>query len=169
MGKVVKGINDFCGWLSAAGSIWIMALMFIVGMDVVGRLFFKHPLVGTPEIVRNSIVGIAFLQIAYAMYEKRHVRTTLIVSRVPPVAKAGLDILASIIGVLVFIFVVFSNWDLTVVAWAELEFEGEGALRVPTYPIRTLVLIGSILMVWQCVQSVVGTLRSLHKRDMAES
>ena len=36
-----------------------------------------------------------------------------------------------------------SSWSGTIYAWKIFEYEGEGALRVPVYPIKSLILLGS--------------------------
>jgi TRAP-type mannitol/chloroaromatic compound transport system permease small subunit len=42
-----------------------------------------------------------------------------------------------------FIGVVLSTWPSFLDAWRIGEYEGEGALRVPTWPVRGLVLVMS--------------------------
>ena len=41
-------------------------------------------------------------------------------------------------------------------AWAVGEYEGEGALRVPTAPIRTIIMFGSVIMILQFVRIIFG-------------
>ena len=47
--------------------------------------------------------------------------------------------LANILGILIFLLTALSSWGPAVEAWQISEYEGEGALRVPTYPVRILV------------------------------
>jgi TRAP-type mannitol/chloroaromatic compound transport system permease small subunit len=38
---------------------------------------------------------------------------------------------------------VYSGWETMIMAWELGEFEGEEPVRVPTYPIRSIVLLGA--------------------------
>jgi len=124
---------------------------------------------GTPEIVKNSIVAIAFLQMAHGMYEERHVRSTMILYRVRPAIGNVLDIVANLLGLVLFAGIIVSSWRVTLVAWSTFEFEGEGALRVPTYPVRTIILLGSVLMCWQCLRQVIRRISALRCLLKAEA
>ena len=41
--------------------------------------------------------------------------------------------------------IITGGWEESIVSYIENEFEGEGALRVPSWPARWTVLIGSAL------------------------
>jgi hypothetical protein len=43
-----------------------------------------------------------------------------------------------------FLGTAFSSWGPSIEALAVSEYEGEGALRVPTYPVRFLVIVTSL-------------------------
>ena len=51
--------------------------------------------------------------------------------------------LSNILGFLFFLALVYSSWSPFVEAFAIGEYEGEGALRVPTYPVRFLIILTS--------------------------
>lgn len=154
MKAIPRVINKTCTILNICGSLWIGGLMLLIVADVLGRVLFNHPVTGTPEIVKNSITSIVFLQLAYSMFEERHVRSTILLSKVHQRTRIVLEILDNIVGLAVFLGIIISSWHMTLVAWAKLEYEGEGALRVPTYPVRTIIILGSLLMCWQCLQHV---------------
>jgi TRAP-type C4-dicarboxylate transport system permease small subunit len=120
-------------------------MLLIVG-DVGGRYFFNSPISGTPELAKISIVAILFLGITKTLKLGRHVRGTALADRLPPEYAEGLEILANGFGLILFALLCYSSWHLTWDAWEIGEYEGEGALRVPTYPLRTLILFSSILM-----------------------
>ena len=71
------------------------------------------------------------------------IRTTLIYDAVSPLIKKYLRSFANILGLLFFLGTAFSSWGPFVEAWDIGEYEGEGALRVPTYPVRFLVALTS--------------------------
>ena len=52
--------------------------------------------------------------------------------------------LSSLLGFLFFLAIVYSSWGPFVEAASIGEYEGEGALRVPTYPVRLLIVLTSV-------------------------
>ena len=53
--------------------------------------------------------------------------------------------MAYTMGAFVFAMVIFSGWGNMIESWRIGEFEGELPVRVPTYPVRTLLLLGAAL------------------------
>ncbi len=157
------GYSKILSFFNGIGSIWIFLLMLVIINDVGGRVFFNHPMIGTPEIVSNSIIGIAFLQIGYVLMVGRHVRSTIIYDRFSETGKNILDLLAYLMGIFLFILLIYSSWDLFLTSVEIREFEGEGALRVPTYPVRFIILFGSVLILGEYVTLVIKTIKKLIK------
>ena len=62
---------------------------------------------------------------------------------------------------ILFVLLCYSSWHLTMQAWEVLEYEGEGALRVPTYPVRTIILFCSGLMVIQYGMNLIKDAKNL--------
>ena len=60
--------------LNVLGSIWILAVMVLINVDVFGRALFNDPVAGVPEMVQLSIVGIVFLQITHTLRMRRFIR-----------------------------------------------------------------------------------------------
>ena len=61
--------------LNIVGSLLIGGLVLLVSADVASRNIANSPLIGVPEVVALSIVGIVFLQLPYAMREHRLTRS----------------------------------------------------------------------------------------------
>ncbi|MEJ2719453.1 MAG: TRAP transporter small permease, partial [Deltaproteobacteria bacterium] len=144
-----RALGSITGFLNGLASFWIFLLTIAIVTDVVGRSIFNRPLTGTPELVKVSLVAIVFLEITHTLREGRHVRSTILLSKVSPGAMLVLEGLANLLGLVLFALLCYSSWPLTVAAWRCLEYEGEGSLCVPTYPVRTIILVTSALMVIQ--------------------
>jgi len=73
-----------------------------------------------------------------------------------------------LLGAVIFIILFIASVPATIQVWKLLEYEGEGALRVPIYPVRSLILIGSaltaILFVFRLVQSIQMFIRTWRER-----
>lgn len=151
---------------NAIGSLWIFVLMLVIIVDVGGRIFFNHPMQGTPEIVANSIIAIAFLQIGYVLMIGKHVRSTVFYDRFPEKVREIFDIIACILGIILFIFLVKTSFHEFVHAFTTGEFEGEGALRVPTSPARFAIFFGSALMLGQYFFNIYHKIKKLCKKGV---
>ena len=159
----------FCSWLNEAGSIWIAILMVLIVGDIIGRVAFNHPVPGTPEIVKLSLVGIVFLQLAYVLSQGRHIRTTILCQRLSQNRQDLLNMLASVIGIVLFCLLLKSSWGLAVGAVTGNEYELAGHLNVPVAPTRILVVFGSTLMVIQFGFNLLRSLSSLLQLSKGDS
>lgn len=154
-------------FLNVAATGWIFFMIMIVVVDVAGRILLNSPLTGTPEIIKISNPAIAFLQITYVLWLGRHIRSTVVLSRVSPTVSALINILTALMGIFVFVLNFYSGWDLTVTALEVGEYEGEGTLRVPTSPLRIIILLGSALMVIQFIRIIVHDVVRISKLSKA--
>jgi TRAP-type mannitol/chloroaromatic compound transport system permease small subunit len=155
-------VDRLAGWLVGAcgriAAFWAMLLGFIILYDIVGREAFDSPLRGTVELVANSIVSILFLQIPYAIYTGAHFRTVMIYQHLGSIGQRLIDVAAYLLGIIFFVSLVLGGWGDMVTAWRVGEWEGEGALRVPTYPVRTLIIAFAALSAAIYVLLLVHTL-----------
>ena len=125
-------------------AFWVLVLAMIIFVDVLGRHFFSQPLLGATEIIRNSVVSITFLQLPLAIYRGGMIRSTILYDALGEDGQRVLRTLANVLGLLFFLGTAFSAWGPAVEALGVSEYEGEGALRVPTYPVRFLVVATSV-------------------------
>lgn len=142
-------ITRVLGWIARAllimASMLAMSLAAIVVVDVIGRAGFNKPLRGTAEIVASSIVVICYLQITYAVLSGGMMKVTLLTDMMPLRMRELLRALMSALGVVLFFIVARGSIDGFMTAWTFGSYEGEGALRVPVWPVRLSVLVGSAL------------------------
>jgi len=134
--------------LNAGGCIWTAILMIIIMIDVSGRYFFNRPLIGTPEIIQISIVGITFLQIPYVQLIDEHLSVTVLYDKLGKKLKKIIDLTSSLLGIFVFGIIIYSGWKLLLLAIKINECDGSMAsVMVPTWPVRFLIFFCSIIMV----------------------
>lgn len=139
--------------LNILGSLLILALMILVGADVIGRELFNSPVKGVPEIVTLSIVAIVFLQIPQALKQGRMTRSEamdpLIKHWSPTLAKA-LRTLFDLLGVIVVAVIVWTTWPIFTRAWDRSEYIGAvGEFTAPTWPVKLTVVIGGTVLILQ--------------------
>jgi TRAP-type C4-dicarboxylate transport system permease small subunit len=133
--------------LLAAAALIIFLLGFLVCADILGRAIFNSPVKGTPEIVSMSIVIICFLLAGYAVQSGSMIYTDVFSSMFGVRGRAFAQLLSAVLGILFFGIIVWGSYEPMLHAWISGEYEGEGALRVPVWPARLAVIVGSILVV----------------------
>lgn len=151
--------------LNAVGSAWVAALTVLICADILGRVLFKFPLVGVPEIVKVSIVAIVWLQIPHTLKTGGHLRSDVLLRFLSGRSRAAVDLFSYLLGALIFGLLVYSGWDTMIQAWEMGEFEGELPVRVPTYPLRSIVLLGAGLTALQFVLMAAEAVRRLVSRN----
>ena len=134
-------------------AIWIFG-------DVVGRFIFNQPIPGTTELVKTAILPIVFLGVTYTLRKDGHIRTTVLVRRLPKRVAALFTAMGSLLGIVLFALMAYYGWEEAVKSWAVKEFEGI-QLRVPTYPSRFVMVLGSVLLMIQFGILFVQALASL--------
>jgi TRAP-type C4-dicarboxylate transport system permease small subunit len=133
--------------LLAAAAAIIFCLGFLVCADIFGRAIFNSPVKGTPEVVSMSIVIICFLLAGYAVQSGSMIYTNVFSGLFGVRGDAFARLLSALLGILFFGLIVWGSYEPTLHAWASGEYEGEGALRVPVWPARVAVTVGSGLVV----------------------
>jgi TRAP-type mannitol/chloroaromatic compound transport system permease small subunit len=159
----VKLLQGLMMVLNAAGTAWIGVITVLISCDILGRVLFNSPIIGVPEIVKVSVVAIVWLQMSHTLKIGAHIRSDVVLSRLSPKGRAFVDLIASVLGAFVFGLLVYADWDTMIEAWRIGEFEGELPVRVPTYPVRTIVLLGAaltslqfILFGWRSIRIIAG-------------
>lgn len=134
----------------------MFALSWVIVIDVVGRGVFDSPLVGTYEIVSNTIVAIAFLQLAYAIEIGGMLRSDVLTASAPLHVQRILAILRHGAGAFIFCLVAYATWDKMIHAWEIGEYHGAAQFRYPTYPIRTIIFITAIMATLVYVAKIIN-------------
>ncbi len=126
-------------------AIWAFGLSFLILANIIGRSVFDSPVYGTAEIVATSIVIIVFLQVGYAIRSQSMLRADFLIIHLPYSIQRIFLFIGYLLGAVFFLMIITGGWEESVLSYIEDEFEGEGALRVPSWPARWMVMIGSTL------------------------
>ncbi|MBY4892784.1 TRAP transporter small permease [Rhodobacteraceae bacterium N5(2021)] len=146
--KISRGIH-------LISAFWTMALALLIFCDVMGRQLFGAPVPGTKEILQNSVVTIAFLQLPLAIYSGSMLRTSIFADAVPAALRRILRTITALLGIAVFAALVWSTSDSFFDAYRIGEYEGEGSLRVPTWPVRGTVMVMSAFVALAYLHMIV--------------
>ena len=139
-----KAMENVSKFLMVIAAMWAFVLSFYIVVDV----FFRNldmPIQGTSEIVTNSIVVVVFLQLAYGVHLRAMIRADFFINFMSAAQQRWINLIGYIIAAVFFFAVVYGSFPGAVEAWTAGQFEGEGALRVPTWPARFAVVAGCLL------------------------
>jgi TRAP-type C4-dicarboxylate transport system permease small subunit len=138
--------------------------MFVILADVVGRAAFDAPILGVPEIVQFSIVGIVFLQLPQTLRAGGLTRSELLMrplQRLSPRAAGVLQALYDVTGAVLFALILAATWPLAVQAFESREFYGStGVVQIPTGPLKVIIIAGCAVMTLQFLLSAWTSLRA---------
>lgn len=108
--RIDRMLERFLGIMDGIASVSIFVIMILITADVLSRLIFNKPFVGTAEIVSSIIIIVCFLEIPYVAVKGAHVRTTMLYDKVGAKGKLIIDILAAFLGILVYSFIIRASW-----------------------------------------------------------
>ena len=147
--RIDRMLERFLGIMDGIASVSIFVIMILITADVLSRLIFNKPFVGTAEIVSSIIIIVCFLEIPYVAVKGAHVRTTMFYDKVGAKGKLIIDILAAFLGILVYSFIIRASWGNL------LHAEIAGSFRVTTVPGRFAIIFGSALMILEFIDQIV--------------
>jgi len=152
---MVGGIVGVARVIHVVSAVWVLLLGFGIIVDVMGRAVFSAPVQGTTEVLRMSVVAVTFLQLPLAIFSGSMLRTEIFADALPPAGRKLLRTLCYLMGLGLFALIAYASWGAAFDAFRIGAYEGEGALRVPTWPVRFLIIATAIfsalaylLMIW---------------------
>ena len=128
-------------------AVWALGLSVLIVADIVANNVVGRAIPGVRELVISSIVMIVYLQLGYAIRSHSMLRSDTLLLAMPITMQRILLGIGYALGAAFFFMIMRGTIDPTVYAWNTGEFWGEGALRVPVWPTRLVVLFGSALAV----------------------
>lgn len=149
----LRFIDAITQGLNVIGSLLILALVILVGVDVTGRNLFNNPISGVPELVTLSIVAIVFLQIPQALKTGRMTRTEAFdafLTKLSPGLAKFVASLFDLLGIAVVGIIIWATWPILVRSWVRSDFIGAvGDFTAPTWPVKATIVIGGTMLILQ--------------------
>ena len=153
--KIDRALEGFLAAMAIFASALVFVIMMIITVDVLSRLLFNHPFAGIAEIVSLMIIVFTFLVLPHVTAKNGHVRTTMFYDRANRNGKLIIDLLASVIGIVVYAFVIKASMKGFFNAININEAEIAGSVRIPTVPGRFCIIFGSVLMILEMINKTV--------------
>ena len=152
---------------NVVATLWILGLMVLIVADILGRELFGAPIAGVPEMVKYSIVGIVFLQIAHTHRAGQMIRSDGILNLVgkrSPRLGALMDLVAQLLGAVFAATLAWTVWPKMTRAFERGEMEGiPGHFTMPVWPFLGLIVLGSALLALSFAISAVAAARAVKR------
>ncbi len=143
-----RGVELLARTALLAGVALIVFDVVLIIADVLGRSLLGQPILGTVEIVRNTVPLIVFCQAPATILAGRMLRVSALFSRLPPAGRRFIDLLSGLMGLTLFVALIADMWDPMIHAWSIWEEEGMAGIKLPMAPIRTALLVLWIIAVF---------------------
>lgn len=160
--RLARTADAVMGTANVIATFWILGLMVLIVCDVLGRETLGHPIAGVPEMVKYSIVGIVFLQIAHTHRKGEMIRSDGILGmlrRHSPLTGRMLDSFAQLCGAAFAATLAWAVWPKAVRAFERGEMEGvQGHFTLPVWPFLSLIVLGSALLALSFILTALATL-----------
>jgi TRAP-type C4-dicarboxylate transport system permease small subunit len=145
--RLVRLSDQLSKFLMILSSVWAMGLSLLIVADIFANNLYGHAIPGVREIVISSIVIIVYLQLGYAIRSHSMLRADTLLFAMPRAMRRVALALGYALGAVFFLIILRGTIAPAVHAWTTSEFWGEGALRVPVWPIRFMILGGTALAI----------------------
>jgi len=148
--------------MSAIAAGMLVAMMILTGADVTLRYIFNRPILGSFEITEFMMAITVALGLAYCALQKAHVRSDVVVSRLPQWTQAALNSIASLAFLGLFILI---TWQSIYRAQAMIDTRlTSSVLYIPKFPFVFVVTAGSALLCLVLLRDLFDYLHQAVKR-----
>ncbi|MDJ0797932.1 MAG: TRAP transporter small permease subunit [Calothrix sp. MO_167.B12] len=162
----IDACNERIGKLTS----WLVLVMIIIGVwNVIGRYLGR--IIGR-ELSSNAYLEaqwymfdlVFFLGAAYILKHDEHVRVDIFYSQCSPKRKALINLLGTVLFLIPFcVLVIIFSWDTVIYSWIDLEVSPDPG-GLPRYPIKTLIPIAFILLIFQGISETIKNFAILTNR-----
>jgi TRAP-type C4-dicarboxylate transport system permease small subunit len=163
-GAIKRFIQQVNVCLSIGGGYVVMAMMTLTALDVIGRSLFRHPISGAYELSEYMLVVTVLLGISYTQQVDGHPCVPLVVSHLGLRSRFFIEIMVTFFSLLFFLLMTWRGAIETVVAFRT--YTVSEILRIPAYPFRGLIALGSLLLSFELLFKLVGCFSSPAKTDI---
>ena len=144
---LIRFSDQLSKFLMILAAVWAMGLSMLIVADILGNNVYGRAIPGVREIVISSIVMIVYLQLGFAIRSHSMLRADTLLLMMPVTLRRVVLAVGYALGAAFFLLVLKGTIAPAVYSWTSGEFWGEGALRVPVWPTRFVILLGSALAI----------------------
>lgn len=146
--KVVAIFDFSIEGLAILAGIVVVFLWGLITTEVIGRFLVDYSIPWALEVSELCLMVVTFLGTAWVLKKEGHVKIDLVTSHLRPRVQALVDVVASIMGIVICLFLVWYGTKVTI----DLFQRGVisiTALRMVIWPRFAIISLGSLLLVIQ--------------------
>jgi len=144
---IIQFSDQLSKFLMILAAVWALGLSVLIVADIFGNNVYGHAIPGVREIVISSIVMIVYLQLGFAIRSHSMLRADTLLLVMPITLRRIVLAIGYTLGVMFFFLILKGTIGPAIYSWTSSEFWGEGALRVPVWPTRFMILVGCALAI----------------------
>lgn len=162
--RLIDRFNQRMGqWAGVASAL----LVLIIGIDVLARYWFQVTYVWVLELETYCFAAIFLLGGAYAFQRDRHVRVDVFYARAGFRRKAWIDLIGGLLFLLPWCVVVLQvAYRYAAYSWGIQESSPQQGGLPMLYVLKSMILLGFVLMTLQAIAAVLRSLRVLYGVDV---
>lgn len=153
--------------LNLAAGLLLLALMFLTVADVVGRSVFGQSVLGTVDISTLLLVTIAFLGLASAEIDGKHVSVTLVEARFGHRNRMVLSGIRAVLLLVLGSLIVWGMGEVLLSAYDRGETTND-ILRLATWPAKLVLFLSFLLFFVMAVWKEVLEFRTFRSGEVPQ-
>ena len=161
----VNIIDTICEKVGRFVMYWVFFMMFLLILSFVTRNIINFPLMWIIEMAQFTITAYYLLGGGYSMLSDDHVRMDLFYGKLTSKGKAKMDIFTSIF-LIFFLAVLFFGSITSLIYTIETNQKLFTAWAPYVWPIKTLMLLGILLMLLQAFSTLFKDIANLKEKNI---
>jgi TRAP-type mannitol/chloroaromatic compound transport system permease small subunit len=159
---LIRAVDEFSYWVGKAFAWLIVALTFVVSIEVFKRYILNAPTAWIFDF-NNMLYGTLFMMCgAYTLAAGGHVRADFVYIYMKPRGQAALDLsLYLLFFVPGILGLIYAGWDYAGISWRINEHSTVTAEGPPIYPFKTVIPVAGILVMFQGLAEIVRCIECL--------
>lgn len=142
------------GLVIGLGAVALGALPLIIFYDVAARFLFNAPTIWANEIAVYMQQLLVFLPMGLLLSENAHIRSTLLVDRLPETMQQILSVFSLVMIIILAVAIAWLGWNMTLHAWNYRQVSPT-LLAVPLWMPHSLIPLGGFLLLVNAIASLI--------------
>ena len=144
MQTIRRGIDGLLGAVRIVAAVLLVASVAINFANIIGRYVFSVSLSWAEESMLFLMIGAVFLAVPPVGWLGRHIRMDVVVSLLPPRARAAFEVFSELVTIATCLMVAWFAWPV-ITMLAELDQRSDTA-NIPLVIPQAVVPLGLMLM-----------------------
>ena len=146
--RLVDVIGEWTSWLT-------LVIVVLMATNVLLRYLFSTGSVWSQELEWHLLVPLILFGMSYALRHGDHVRVDILYGRFSPRAKAGVDLLSAVLGILISAAIIWLSLGYVQQAFVIDEGSADPGGIPHRYIVKGLIPVGFALLLLQSIASAL--------------